>query len=65
MEWTGGNIHMKTFTNMALESEVVEELKNFMRNHADEIRKFRSIDNSRSITYSHAISYLMHRNKMK
>ena len=42
-----------------------EELKNFMRNHADEIRKFRSIDNSRSITYSHAISYLMHRNTMK
>ena len=56
---------MKTFVHMGLESEIVEELKNFMKNYADEIRKYHSIDNSHSITYSQAIDYLMHSKTLK
>ena len=56
---------MKPFTRIGIEVETYENLKNYMKNHANEIRKHFDLNDDRSVTYSNAIDYVIAHNTTK
>lgn len=56
---------MKPFTRIGIEVETYENLKNYMKNHANEIRKHLDLNDDKAITYSDAIDYVIAHNTTK
>lgn len=65
LEWSGSDLLLKPFTRIGIEVQTYQNLKNYMKNHANDIRKYYGLNEDKAITYSHTIDYALGHNTTK